>query len=525
MGRISAHLGVIFSATLVFCLSAPAVWFNNNSIPGKALYGYTASIPTKPTAFLEAFFNKSLQRWIEKNFEVEMGFRALLLRSFNELNFALFSEAPRLKLIATKDHGLYSSMSLENLHYEIINKSALEAKYRVEAKRLRQVQDTLASHGKHFVVLIGASKPYVYPAGLGNRYLSEGNDNIFEKAASFGTALKAEEVNVIDAGPDLRKLASTTGLKTHADSGVHWNYFAGCFIASQLLVHIRQSKPETPGLDCGKAKSHAPHAIDLDGYLLLNILSDGGLLKPTIYPDIIPVKGEKWRPSIVFIGDSFADQVRDALKQGNTYARMVMSSYFRTRDTDDRIANTNSTEGIDVSESIIRSELMSDIASSDVVILEMVDYNVNRWGYDFPDYFLTAGRRGAIQISSTDGGHGRESDGRNWWHWVDGKISFKFKTLFASTDASRTRIQFEYGVRGTHPLTLKILTRNGVFHQKILPKLNASLAAFDESVDLPPAEILELGIETDENATPLGSTDPRLAAWIIRNLSVTPIFN
>ena len=36
----------------------------------------------------------------------------------------------------------------------------------------------------------------------------------------------------------------------------------------------------------------------------------------------------------------------------------------------------------------IHKEIMQDIEDSNIVVLQMVDYNVVRWEYGFSDYFL-----------------------------------------------------------------------------------------------------------------------------------------
>jgi hypothetical protein len=65
-----------------------------------------------------------------------------------------------------------------------------------------------------------------------------------------------------------------------------------------------------------------------------------------------------------------------------------MSGYFRVREVDDRVANITIVADIKASESVVKEALMKDIANSDVIVLEMVDYNLERWGYGFADYIL-----------------------------------------------------------------------------------------------------------------------------------------
>ena len=389
MTRPDKFFGILFSVLLLSMLAMPGVRWVFLQKPDGSLYGYSAEISPSPIDIRKAFFDKSLQRWVEKYSEVNLGFRAVLIRSFNELNFRLFKEAPRLRLYTTAEHGLYSKMSIDSLNDEIVRYDELDLRYRVESKKLLQVQKLLASQGKHFEVVIAASKPYVYPQGLGTRYLVGGSTKIFDRAISFGNALREVGVNVIDGGPLLREVVARTGLETHPSSGVHWNYYAGCLVAQGLFEHIRDRQfVETPKFDCGTPRVAMPHMVDIDGLLLLNIWSDGGIAKPSIYPSITTVDKSSWRPKIVFIGDSFSDQIRYSLRQANAYSRMVTSGYFRVREVDDPITGVQTVADVRSDESTIHKALLKDIIDSDVIVLQMVDYNIGRWGYGFSDYIL-----------------------------------------------------------------------------------------------------------------------------------------
>jgi hypothetical protein len=528
MSRYHKLIRLTFCVILVTLLAVPTIQGVTNYFPRRQLYGYIEPINNRPSNLLRSFFNKSLQAWIEKYFDVNLGFREYLIRSFNEINFRLFQEAPRLRLLSTNEHGLYSKMSIDNLNDEVIRRKELEQKYKVEAQKLFKVQQIFRANNKYFEVLISSSKPYVYPHSLGSRYLVDNSKNIFQQTASFGNVLKSTGVNVTDSGPELRKLVEESTIETHPASGVHWNYYAGCMIARQILDNARQRRfPELPNLDCGLPQSNKPYMVDVDGLRLLNIWSDGGLMKPSLYPSIVSNQEAVWRPNIVLIGDSFSDQISYAFKQANVYARMVTSGYFRVREVDDHVNGNSSNDDIRIEESVIREKLAEDIAESDVIILQMVDYNVPRWGYGFADYVLSNplfNGRGKIRISSAAGAYDRESDEINWWHWVEHKVNFKLKSMFVPDDTLKTTLSFEYGTRGKQSLSLHIINRNGTSQEVLLKSNGEALEKFSKVVDIPPIEIAEISIETDGIAFPLGNGDHRVAALIIRNLDITPLF-
>jgi len=131
--------------------------------------------------------------------------------------------------------------------------------------------------------------------------------------------------------------------------------------------------------------------------------------------------------------------------------------------------------------------------------------------------------QGQIVITSTTGAYDRESDGNNWWHWVAHQIIFQLQPQAVSKDAIWTKIGFLYGTRGDQTLTLRIHSRDGTMREILLPAKGESSGIFEKVIDIPPNKLVKLSIETDGQATVLSQHDPRVAAWLIRNLSIIPM--
>lgn len=131
--------------------------------------------------------------------------------------------------------------------------------------------------------------------------------------------------------------------------------------------------------------------------------------------------------------------------------------------------------------------------------------------------------QGRVRITSATGAYGRETDGNNWWHWVERKVIFQLQPLFVRKETNQVKLRFEYGTRGYQTLTVRISTRDGLSRQFALRSQGDAPATFEKLIDLPPSELSEISIETDGKATPLGNHDARMAAWIIRNVVITPV--
>jgi len=131
--------------------------------------------------------------------------------------------------------------------------------------------------------------------------------------------------------------------------------------------------------------------------------------------------------------------------------------------------------------------------------------------------------RGQILIASVSGAYDRERDAKTWWHWVERKVSFTLQPRFVSKDVTKTKLRFEYTTRGKQTLVLRIIKRDGSSREVLLQSNGDAPERFDQVIDVSPIELAGISIETDGKASPLGDRDPRMAAWMVRNVSITPV--
>ena len=58
-----------------------------------------------------------------------------------------------------------------------------------------------------------------------------------------------------------------------------------------------------------------------------------------------------------------------------------------------------------------------------------------------------------------------------------------------------------------------------------VPSTGEGLCTWDKIIDLPPGKLLDIGIETDGEAARLSAEDSRVAAFMIRNMSIMPLIH
>jgi len=128
--------------------------------------------------------------------------------------------------------------------------------------------------------------------------------------------------------------------------------------------------------------------------------------------------------------------------------------------------------------------------------------------------------QGQVRIASVTGAYDRESDGQNWWHWVERKVTFKVQSLNFSNDVLHSEVRFEYGTRDKQTLFIRITQRDGRQHNLEVKSTGESFMQFASIYNISPKEIEEIIVETDGQATPLGRDDVRVAAFAVRNMTI-----
>jgi hypothetical protein len=128
-----------------------------------------------------------------------------------------------------------------------------------------------------------------------------------------------------------------------------------------------------------------------------------------------------------------------------------------------------------------------------------------------------------VKIKNAIGAFDRESDGVNWWHWVERKVSFQLQQMQDGKTPLKTKLRFEYSTRDFQTLTVNLLTGDGTSRQFSIESNGKGIGTFEKTVSMSPGELAEISIETDGNPSYISEKDSRCAAWMIRNLNVTYI--
>jgi hypothetical protein len=379
---------LLCASILVIVLAIPGVAMfipNAFEIP---LSGWLPAATTRPVSLFRSWFSRSTQAWASAYISDHFGFRSSIVRTANEIQYRTFNEIPSIGAIKGLDNGAFVEDHLLQLDGLVRGKAVWDAKFRAEAKQLRTFQDAMGARGKAFVVVLAASKPYVYLDAVPHRFLAPAMSDDFQAPASFVEALQTSGVHVIDSAAILRQTAAS-GIPTHPDGGAHWNYYSGCLVAAAIFADASSQVPKiAPEMKCGKPSYGPPLGSDDDLLQLMNIWSQAGLASLTPKPDISLSHIPAAAPKILVVGDSYTGQIGQAIAQARSYSAFVYAGYFQSRVVYGTSGVAISSEGPPDSVDRIRREVSQDVDSSNIVVLELVDANLWRNLFGFPAYMI-----------------------------------------------------------------------------------------------------------------------------------------
>ncbi len=133
---------------------------------------------------------------------------------------------------------------------------------------------------------------------------------------------------------------------------------------------------------------------------------------------------------------------------------------------------------------------------------------------------------GRILIGVVQGAHDQETNGKDWWRWIEREVSFELQPRLVDGQAMRTRVRFAYQTRGPQTITLALQSDGGNEGDSVstfaVKSTGEGSEVFDHVFDVPPADIRRLHMTTNGVAFPLQEPDTRSAAWRIENLHIEP---
>jgi len=366
----------ILFTLLMLLLILPAIQQYTGFISEKPLNGAIAT-PTKPELNWKTWFDASFQESYDDYLEQGIGFRPTLIRINNQIAYTLFDTALANSVIIGKNNYLYELNYIRA--YEGTDYTGYQAIHEQVAKA-RFLQDTLASMGKHFLIVLAPGKASFFPEYIPERYKNpkKGPTNY----ATWVRTLQDLEVNHLDFNRWFVSIKDTSQYPLYSKTGIHWSLYGVALAVDSLLGYMEQVTGRDMvdfGWD-GVELSNEPRDTDNDiseGMNLLFPISTGTLAYPRIR--IGEAEG-RYRPSVIVVGDSYYWNI-----MGAGYSKRFFSNdYFWFYNQEAHNSAWSAPK------QVTALNLREEILQQDFIILLSTEANLFKFPYGFLDKAVEA---------------------------------------------------------------------------------------------------------------------------------------
>ena len=337
----------------------------------------------------------TLRNWLSgeyaKQYEAyhdeHIGFRGPLVRTYNQVQYSVFRRIPGRRgtqIVRGQGHWLYESEYIRRMRQPGHATAEELAPLAVNLKRL---QDALQTHGVAMLVVVSPSKPAIYPEHLPEEMKPAGAapDNEYTRLMPL---LNRHGVRCVDAHRIFETTAPTAPYPLFTPGGTHWNHYGAFVVVQEMLKSLREASGKAlPAPECRWVALLPPKGADNDLGLLLNLWHYPGASVPAPYPrPVIPDRGAKHRPSILFVGDSFVFTLLDVIRAGDL-SPLCHLLYYNKRLFTYRDTNHETDHALIPNWPVSGDEFDWNalVLGKDAVVLEVNEIRIGEIGWGFID--------------------------------------------------------------------------------------------------------------------------------------------
>jgi hypothetical protein len=372
------------TVAFVVILWLPLIQRWTQLVPESGLGGVEVQMP-KPQLTATNWFNGTFQRQFEDRLIRRIGFRGLLVRIDNQINYSLFrrpSSGRGTRVVMGKDHWLYEQTYIDRYNS---SKLAAEEDNRDRMQKLARLQALLRQRGKGLLVVVTPSKAEIYPEFMPPENVVPGRHLRFSDYEKMAPLLDEYQIPWLDVPRFFREQKKQSDTPLFSKGGVHWNYYSASLVVTQIVDALeRQTGSHYAQMVCeGVRVDNRAFGTDNDLGDLLNILTWTWDQGPQVHPILKPVPdAAALKPRLLFVGDSFVFTLTYLMQTNQLFSNATTFYYYKRRF--EYPAGTEAPIDHD------QLDLAAEIDRVDAVILEINEYWLPKIGFGFVEPALKA---------------------------------------------------------------------------------------------------------------------------------------
>lgn len=325
-------LRCLIIAGLWTMLALPAFQTITRFRPELPLHGVEHASPQRlPALSFRGFTSERFQKELERWMDAHIGFRSKMVRTDNQLNYAVFGEISSSygsKLVLGTDGSL-----IEKLYIDLAN-----GRMRADASRVRKLAKRISHLSKHLrrwqiplIVLLTPSKVSVSPEIVPQHFRGPDFSPGGEVYDQLKRLLTERHVHVVDGREVALRLKREGKHPVFPKSGTHWSIYTACFIVADLVDTLSRAAHRSYRLPACEPPVYADQPLPFDRDLadLANVRETSAFFEKLPYPP--PVQAERQQLKLLFVGGSFLWSVFHIFETQSLYSERTMLYYFKRR--------------------------------------------------------------------------------------------------------------------------------------------------------------------------------------------------
>lgn len=253
-------------------------------------------MPFNFTDWFKGRYQLNSDRYFKENF----GYRDIAVRTFNQVDYTVFSEANANSVVIGKDGYLYEQNYIDS-YFGIDYRG--EDTITAQVRKLRSLQDVLFQKNKRILSVIAPGKGFYFPEFIPDKFDNEKGLTNYE---TYTELFKLMEINHIDFNSFFLNKKTKTQYPLYSKNGIHWSYYGLCMAADSILNKVNTFRPFQCGLaywDTIVVDKERAYDYDIAGGMnLLQKLDGYDMGYPNV--EITDVNSSK-KPRVLVVADSY----------------------------------------------------------------------------------------------------------------------------------------------------------------------------------------------------------------------------
>lgn len=337
-----------------------------------------------PKFSLKTWFTDEFQVQFNQATEENVGFRPLLIRMKNQLEYSIYNKANASGVVSGKHRYLFESDYIRSYTgRDYLGEYYWEQKF----NRMKLVRDTLSKLGIKLAIVLEPGKATCQPENIPSRFNRFRSDRTNYQAIIRESAIKG--IPVLDLNRYFHEKAGSAPYPLFPKGGIHWSA-GGMVLAADTLLSFIDKTLLLPVPDLVIDRVEMSDSLrDTDGDLveIMNLLREPGHPKMG-YPVFHLADPDSVRkPSVLVISDSYYFNILNAKIPARAFANEAFWYYNKTvyPETWSSLKYTDPVE------------VPKRVESMDLVLIMVTERFYHRFDWDFTDdlyhhYFPSAAK-------------------------------------------------------------------------------------------------------------------------------------